>query len=404
MTAPPTHSNTTENRPATTISSQRAESAAAARITLAGLVLDGALGCLKLIIGIAFYSQALVADGIHSFSDLASDLMVLAVIHFSRQAPDIEHPYGHKRFETLGTVFLGGVLMAVATALIWQGGERLWSGTGSQVPQWPVLVAALVSMASKEWMYQLTRHTGQRIGSELLVANAWHCRTDALSSVVVFLAAAGAMLGLTWLDAVGAIAVALLIAKIGWDFAADSLKELVDTALTPAQTRHLTALALATEGVRNVHCLRSRRMANDFLLDIHLQVDPAISVSEGHQIGLKVTERMIDAFPQIRDVTFHIDAEDDGHMEDQASPQLPLRSEVIKALEQRWAGLIDFHQVGPVRLHYLGAKVSVELFVHDPDAVKTEAEGPLYHLLRDHASDLPWLGQIRVWYGEVSEH
>lgn len=395
------HSRT--SAPQTPAKPHRVESAAATRVTAAGMILDAVLGCLKVVIGLSFYSQALVADGIHSFSDLASDLMVLAVMHFSRQAPDLEHPYGHKRFETLGTVVLGGVLMAVALALIWEGVVRLWHGGDSQLPQWPVLAVALLSMAGKEWMYHLTRHTGQRIGSELLVANAWHCRTDALSSVVVFLTAAGAMLGLAWLDAVGAIAVALLIAKIGWDFAAKSVEELVDTALTPTQTQELARIALNTEGVRDVHCLRSRRMANDFLLDIHLQVDPAISVSEGHQIGLKVTERIIRTFPQIRDVTFHVDAEDDGHMEDQASPQLPMRSEVIRALELRWRPLIDFHQVGPVRLHYLGEKVSVELFVHHPAAIKVSLSGPLPQRLRHQAADLPWLGQIRIWYGQVSE-
>ncbi len=383
----------------------QAEGRLATRVTLAGLLLDALLGCLKVVIGIVFFSHALVADGIHSFSDLASDLMVLAVMRFSRQGPDLEHPYGHKRFETLGTVLLGAILIAVAFALVLESVQTLTGGAGHPVPMWPVLVAAALSIAGKEWMFRLTRNIGRRIRSDLLLANAWHSRTDALSSVIVFLTAAGAMLGYPWLDAVGAILVAVMVGKIGWDFAWDSVKELVDTALAPTETRNLRDIAMTTEGVRDVHCLRSRRMANDFLLDIHLQVDPAISVSEGHQIGLKVTERIIESFPHIRDVTFHIDAEDDGHMEDQASSGLPMRSEVIPALEARWKTLIDFQKVGPIRLHYLGEKVSVELFLHNPAAIAaTNGNGrALAQRLRTLASDLPWLGQIRLWFGEISE-
>lgn len=381
------------------------ESQQAARVTWLGTIVDALLGALKVVVGVVFHSHALVADGVHSFSDVASDLVVLGVMHFSRQAPDLDHPYGHQRFETMGTVLLGTLLIAVAGALAWDSAVRLWQHADTDVPDWPVLAVALASVLSKEAIFQYTRHVGLQIRSELIVANAWHSRTDALSSVIVFIAAIGAMLGYPWLDGLAAIAVSVFIGRIGWDFAWNSIKELVDTALAPEETEAIRDLAMHAEGVRDVHCVRSRRMGGDVLLEIHLQVDPSISVSEGHQIGITVTRHIIDRHPRVRDVTFHIDAEDDGNSEQEISPRLPMRKDVVEALRQRWGGLIDFHQAGPFRLHYLGDKVSVELFLRGDNAVDTtlRSPAPLATQLRHMAADLPWLGQVRVWYAEQSE-
>lgn len=385
--------------------SAREESRQAIQVTWIGMILDAALGALKVVIGIAYHSHALIADGIHSFSDLASDLVVLGVMRFSRQGPDADHPYGHERFETMGTVLMGTLLIAVAGALAWDSAARLISASDTDIPGWPVLVAAAASVLGKEAIFQYTHHVGMAIHSELIVANAWHSRTDALSSIIVFVAAGGAMLGYTWLDAVAAIAVAVFVGRIGWNFAWSSIKELVDTALAPDDTKTITHLAMETEGVRDVHCVRSRRMGSGILLDIHLQVDPAISVSEGHQIGVNVTHRIIAHDPRIRDVTFHIDAEDDGHMEQDSFPALPMRKDVVEALRQHWGTLIDFQRAGPFRLHYLGDKVSVELFLRSDAAVTLSArnDAALATQLRHMASDLPWLGQVRVWYAEQSD-
>lgn len=381
------------------------ESQQAARVTWLGMMLDAFLGALKVVVGIVFHSHALVADGVHSFSDMASDLVVLGVMRFSRQEPDQDHPYGHQRFETMGTVLLGTLLIAVAGGLAWDSAARLWAHADTDVPSWPVLAVALVSVLSKEAIFQYTRYVGMQIRSQLIIANAWHSRTDALSSVIVFVAAAGAMLGYPWLDGIAAIAVSIFIGRIGWGFAWNSIQELVDTALAPQETEAIRVLAMDTEGVRDVHCVRSRQMGGDVLLEIHLQVDPSISVSEGHQIGITVTRHIMDQHTRVRDVTFHIDAEDDGNSEQETSPLLPMRKDVVDALRQRWEGLIDFHHAGPFRLHYLGDKVSVELFLRGDDAVDTALrnQAPLATQLRHMAADLPWLGQVRVWYAEQAE-
>ncbi|MCG2582593.1 MAG: cation diffusion facilitator family transporter, partial [Marinobacter sp.] len=209
-----------------------AERQAASRVTIIGMILDAVLGVIKVIAGALFHSQALIVDGIHSFSDVASDLVVLGVMRFSRQAPDQNHPYGHQRIETIGTLALGSILIAVGAILAWDNILRLIAGGADQVPEWPVLVAAAVSVGSKEWIYHYTRQVGQAIRSDLIIANAWHSRTDAFSSVIVLFSTIGAMVGFIWLDILAAVVIAAIVIHIGWKFTWDSVKELVDTGLS----------------------------------------------------------------------------------------------------------------------------------------------------------------------------
>ncbi|TBW54616.1 cation transporter [Marinobacter halodurans] len=370
------------------------EQQAATRVTLIGMILDIILGVGKCIIGVFFHSQALVIDGIHSFSDVASDLLVLGLMRTARQAPDSDHPYGHQRFETLGTMVLGSFLIGLAGALAWDSLQRMLSEPGdTTLPGWPVLVAAGLSILGKEWIYRYTRRVGEAIRSDLIIANAWHSRTDAFSSIIVLAGAAGAMTGVAWLDALAAIGVSVVIGHVGWSLTWSSVKELVDTAIDDDRTREIHDIARATEGVRDVHDLRSRRMGGDVLLDLHLLVSPVISVSEGHEIGVKVTQRIRDAHPDISDVIFHIDAENDSGAEPTESG-LPTRSEIIQALERAWHDRLEPEALRSLRLHYLGDRVSVEIFIRNPDTLTQPVS---IQQLRDAASHLNWLGSIRVW-------
>lgn len=390
--------NATQN----SLSKQPGQELRAARnVTLVGLVLDAVLGISKVVVGFLYNSYALIADGIHSFSDVASDIMVLVLFRISREEPDEDHPYGHERFETLGAVILGSVLIALAGALAWEALQRVWQSVHS-IPGWPVLVVAVFAVLSKEWIYHYTLRVGRAVRSDLLVANAWHSRTDALSSIIVLIGASGAMLGYPWLDAVAACGIAVIVAKIGWHLAWDNVKELVDTAMPLEKQRHLREVAEATEGVESVNAIKSRRMGSDFLLDIHLQVDPQVSVSEGHEIGVRAEHRLLEAVPEVREVTFHIDAEDEALQESVHSAILPSRSSVAEELERRWGDLINFHNTCPPRLHYLADEVSVELFLESRDAINESAqdEQDLTHQLRTRTADLPWLGDIRIWYAD----
>ncbi|MDY6840736.1 MAG: cation diffusion facilitator family transporter [Pseudomonadota bacterium] len=362
---------------------------AAARVTVIGMILDAILGVIKVIGGTLFHSQALLVDGIHSFTDVASDVVVLGVMKVSRQEPDDSHPYGHQRIETFGTLVLGSILIAVGAALAWENTLRLIEGNLDTVPGWPVLVAAAVSVASKEWIFRYTRHVGLKIRSDLIIANAWHSRTDAFSSVVVLVSTAGAMLGMVWLDVFAAVVIAGIIIHIGWKFTRDSVAELIDTGLSQDDMKMLTSIARGIDGVRNVHEVRSRRMGHDILLDIHLMVRPEISVSEGHQIGMQVVSSMRDALDNIRDINFHIDAEND---EDQllTSERLPSRED-IRTILTRHLGELPQHS--HLRLHYLQNKVHLELFLDEPEGEPVFSSSNIKEQLQDY----PWFGSVRVW-------
>jgi len=383
-----THSQTSATRHSPDLD---AKLRAASKVTVIGMVLDAILGVIKVIAGALFHSQALVVDGIHSFSDVVSDLVVLGVMRVSRQEPDQNHPYGHQRIETIGTLALGSILIAVGAALAWDNILRLIAGGVDQVPGWPVLVAAAISVVGKEWIYRYTRRIGKAIRSDLIIANAWHSRTDAFSSVIVLCSTLGAMLGFIWIDILAAVVIAGIIIHIGWKFTWDAVKELVDTGLSPEDTDMLKRIARETEGVRNVHELRSRRMGHDILLDIHLVVRPEISVSEGHQIGMQVVAGMRDALDNIRDINFHIDAEND-ELRPQTSEAMPTRQEIVRRLAMQ-VGELPPHT--RIHLHYLRHKVHIELFVDSPES-HPELNGAA---LNEALSGYPWFGSLRLWYG-----
>jgi len=245
------------------------------KVTLVGAVIDLLLGVVKIVVGTASGSQALVADGVHSLSDLATDFLVLFAAKHSHRAADAEHPYGHGRIETVATVVLGAALIIVAPGAL-------------------ALLVALVSVLSKEAIYQYTARAGRRLRSNMLLANAWHSRSDAISSIVVALGIGGAMLGYPYLDAIAAVAVALMIAKIGWDLLWKSLQELIDTSLEDEQVEAIRKFIIGVHGVQALHMLRTRRSGADALIDVHILVDPVLSVSEGHQIGEQVRAGLIE--------------------------------------------------------------------------------------------------------------
>lgn len=369
------------------------ERRAASRVTVIGMLLDAFLGVIKVIGGALFHSQALLVDGIHSFSDVASDLVVLGVMRVSRQAPDAGHPYGHQRIETMGIMVLGSFLIAVGAALVWDNTLRLMGEGAVNLPQWPVLVAAAISVGSKEWIYRYTRRVGIRIRSDLIIANAWHSRTDAFSSVIVLFSTAVAMLGYVWLDVLAAVVISAIIIHIGWKFTWDSVKELVDTGLSPEDTRMLKQVAMDIDGVRNVHELRSRRMGHDIMLDVHLVVRPEISVSEGHQIGMQVVSVMREHLDNILDINFHIDAENDED-HPQTSEQLPSREEIRERLGQHIEKLPPNSRL---RLHFLRNKVHMELFMEIPESEAL----PDAHRISRELGHYPWFGSLRIWHAHT---
>ena len=328
------------------------------KVTLIGSLVDFLLGVVKILVGWLAHSQALVADGIHSLSDLATDFIVLYAAKHSHRAADEDHPYGHGRIETLATVGLGISLIVVAFGIGYDAVRRMNDMDLLLHPGAMALAVAVVSVFAKEGIYHYTKNAAVKLRSNMLMANAWHSRSDAISSIVVVIGVGGAMMGYRYLDAVAAIAVAVMIAKIGIDLIRASSKELIDTALEPKVVDAIRKEIVDVDGVRALHMLRSRRSGGDALVDLHVQVDPRISVSEGHQIGDTVRRRLLERVDEVTDVTVHIDPEDD----EQGSPcdQLPLRSDLIKKLQRQWADLegVDAEHV---TLHYLCGKLQIDL-------------------------------------------
>ncbi|MDI5984761.1 cation diffusion facilitator family transporter [Halomonas sp. M4R5S39] len=366
----------------------------AQRVTLLAAWLDGLLGLAKVIVGALVGSAALVADGIHSFSDLVTDGLVLAATHYGRQGPDEDHHYGHGRIETLATLLLGSVLIFVAGGIAWSSLHRLFSATMISPPGIWAMLLALAALLAKEALFHVTMRVAKRVKSRLLEANAWHSRSDVLSTAVVLVALVAAQFGTGWLDAVAAVIVSLLVGKVGWDLLWESGRELVDTALPMEEQARMHRVALDVPGVLGVHDLRTRQSAGRAMLDLHVVVGPRISVSEGHEIGNEVSRRLRRAYPALTDLTFHIDPEDDaGEGDPSRFPGLPLRPEVEAALAARWSSLAAWPWLHDLELHYLDGAVTVVACLDEQAHLESQAVAAE---LEASARDLPWLSHVEV--------
>ncbi len=329
------------------------------RVTLVGSVVDLLLGVIKIIVGWLAHSQALIADGIHSFSDLATDFVVIyAARHSSREA-DAEHPYGHGRFETVATVGLGVSLIAVAVGLSIDAVIRMFNPDKLFHPGYWALVVAGVSIAGKEIIYHYSMRIARKYKSRMLKANAWHSRSDSISSLIVLVGVAGSMAGLEYLDAVAAIGVGYMIARIGWELVWHSIKELVDTALEPERREVIRKAILSVDGVYAMHVLRTRRMGAEALVDVHIQVDPYLSVSEAHYVSERVRKKVISDVDEVFDVMVHIDPENDEKFP--LNLKLPPRTELMESLQKAWAHIEESRQIAHTTLHYLEGGIQVEL-------------------------------------------
>ncbi len=329
------------------------------KVTLIGSALDLSLAIAKVIVGYVGQSQALIADGIHSLSDLVTDFMVLFAFKHSSRGADEDHPYGHGRIETLMTVALGAALILVGIGIAWDAIRRLFEPELLLHPGLIVLVIAGISIVSKEAIYHYTMAAARKFRSGLLRANAWHSRTDAISSVIVFVGVLGSMAGLDYLDAMAAIGVALMIIKIGWDLGWHSVRELIDTGLDSDEVERIRKIITRVEGVRSMHMLRTRKMGSDALVDVHIQVDSYLSVSEGHQISEAVRYQLMKNIEDVSDVTVHIDPEDDEFAA--ISCQLPPREQIMVRLNEAWQHIDAAKQIQSVTLHYLDGYIHVDV-------------------------------------------
>jgi cation diffusion facilitator family transporter len=283
------------------------------RVTWIGLLINITLACIKFAAGYFGRSQALIADAIHSITDTTTDFAVIAGSHFWSRPPDECHPYGHRRLETLITVFIGLMLAAAGIGIGWDAVSSLHE-KDSTPPGWIALVAAAVSILTKEILYRWTAVAGKKIKSPAMVANAWHHRSDAISSVPVLIAVGGALIFPSWsfLDLVGAIVVSIFIMHAAMKIIWPGISELIDAGAPEDIQKRITDIACNNRGVMEVHKVRSRYISTSILVDMHIVVKGSISVRDGHAIADEVEKEIIDNIPNVLGVVVHVDPSDAG--------------------------------------------------------------------------------------------
>ena len=279
---------------------------AAQKITWVSIAVNIALTVSQVFAGIWSGSQGLIADGIHSLADLVSDFVVLLANQHSGKDADADHHYGHQRYETAASLFLGLSLLVVGVGMLLKAGERIIEPVFAGPIPITALYVALGSLVTKELLFRYMLSIAKRVRSSMLVANAWHARADAASSLVVSVGIVGALFGYPILDAVGALIVGLMVAKTGAQFSWDSLNDLMDRAASKEEHQQILEIITSTPGVQGCHDLRTRKMGDMILVDVHIEVDANATVRVGHDIAFMAANRVTELMPVLNVMT-HID-------------------------------------------------------------------------------------------------
>jgi cation diffusion facilitator family transporter len=284
------------------------EAIVAKKVTWTGMIVNIILSTFKFVAGILGHSQAMVADAVHSISDLITDVAVLIGIKFWASPADEDHPYGHERIESIVTAFIALALFAVGIGIAYNGIVTAFE-PDIKSPEAIALIAAFVSIISKEWLYRWTVKKGIEIDSSSVVANAWHHRSDALSSIPALVAVALAIAhpSLAFFDHIGAVVVAMFIVKVAFDILKPVVMELSDRGASKSQVDAIDLIAMKVNGVKEVHSIRSRRVGSGYFVDLHVLVDGNMSVQDGHDIARSVKHELLDKGPKVLDVIVHLE-------------------------------------------------------------------------------------------------
>lgn len=284
-----------------------------AKVTLTGSVVNLLLVVLKAVAGIAGHSAAMISDAVHSLSDFVTDIVVLVFVRISAQPRDEGHDYGHGKFETMATLLIGLALVAAAIGIVVSGAAKLarWiQGEDLPSPGTMALWAALISIVAKEALYQYTSIKGRKLDSKALEANAWHHRSDALSSIGAAIGIGGAiLLGNRWtvLDPIASIVVGLMLVKVAWDLLGPSFGELTDSSLPKETEAEMLALFNGIDGVQDPHNLRTRRVGNRIVAEVHIRLDGRQTLAEAHEKATEVERRFKDRFGHQSHIVVHME-------------------------------------------------------------------------------------------------
>jgi len=330
------------------------------RITWIGIIVNLILALVKLVAGIIGRSEALIADAAHSLSDLLSDFVVLASLKIAKRPIDEDRPYGYGRVETVGTGVLGVILIGTGIGIFWDALITIREGIDYS-PTYIALVGAFVSIVVKELMYRYTVQVGERTGSPSVIANAWHHRSDAFSSVASFIGIGAAMFGWTIFDPLAAIIVTILIVKAGWKISRDSFRDIIDTAVEKDVRDNIIRGALSVTGALSYHDLKTRKTGSEILVDIHIEVDAKMNVLDAHHIADDVRDSIMASVKNVADVLVHIDPEGEYDGIVYSAPDENLVDELRKIV----IGTEGIKRCRDIRFHYIEnniiANVRVEI-------------------------------------------
>jgi cation diffusion facilitator family transporter len=260
----------------------------------------------QVAVGILAKSQGLVADGIHSLSDLVADFVVLFASHHAKKDADEDHPYGHQRFETAASLVLGALLLAVGVGMLWSAFRKLEQPELVQQVHVIALWVAGGALIAKELLFRYMLSVAKRVKSSMLVANAWHARSDAASSLVVGIGIIGNLAGYPILDPIAALIVGFMVAKMGWGFGWDALHDLMDRAVDDGEVSAIRQTLIETPGVKGVHDVRTRKMGDMIVVDAHIEVEASISFEAGHDIAVEARQRVLQRH-RVLNLMTHVD-------------------------------------------------------------------------------------------------
>ena len=274
--------------------------------TWTSVVVNFFLVILQIVVGFFSKSSGLIADGFHTLADMISDLIVLITSKKSLNPPDDDHNYGHQRYENAAGLFLGVLLLFVGCAMIWSAGKKLENSDQIVAVHVMALYASIICLVVKELLFRYLLNIAKRAKSSLLIANAWHARSDAASSLIVAIGIIFNLLGYHSFDLIAAIIVGVMILKMGWTFSHEAIHALTDKAADTDEVEKIKKIILETPGVVNVHDLKTRKVGDSIIADVHIEVKGTLTVTEGHAIAVEARNRVVRS-SRVLNLMTHID-------------------------------------------------------------------------------------------------
>ena len=278
----------------------------AVKVSMVTIIVNVILSLLKLLAGIIGKSMVMISDSIHSLSDVFSSVIVIIGVRVSKREEDQEHQYGHDRMECLASLALGAILFVTGVLLIYEGIRKIYTGENISTPGMIALIAAVISIVTKEWMYWYTKLSADKINSDALRADAWHHRSDALSSVGSLIGVAGAMLGVKILDPIMAGVIGLIIIKVACDVVKEAVNKMVDKACDATLVNEMKALVLSIDGVEGLDLIKTRMFGPKIYVDIEISADGELLLRESHEIAETVHDSIEKQFPDVKHCTVHV--------------------------------------------------------------------------------------------------